>query len=449
MEMIGSRFRWITYLLLLLVCSATARAGEKKVLVYHLQEEIMPGSARILARVFEEANKLKASHVLIRMNTYGGELMAADSMRSTLLRSPIPVIVLVENNAASAGALISMAANKIYMLPGSSIGAATVVNENAEALPDKYQSYMRSMMRSTAETRGRNPRIAEAMVDGRVVVEGLNDSGRVVTLTASEAVQWKISDGTVKSQAEVLQLENLSDATLINYEVSWIDNFISWLMHPAVSGVLILLMLGGLYYELQQPGIGFPLLIAITGAVLYFAPMYLEGLAANWEILVVLIGIGLLLAEIFVVPGFGIAGIAGIALLVFGLLVSMLPNDGFDFGLVTPISIYSSVAVIVLSMSGVLLLFLATSKMMASSPFVKRFTLVGQMNASEGYSTAVYAERTIGTTGTAVSDLRPSGKIEIDGVVYTASAETGYIVAGTKVIVTGNRPNITVKQDYD
>jgi membrane-bound serine protease (ClpP class) len=332
------------------------------------------------------------------------------------------------------------------MLPGSSIGAATVVNENAEALPDKYQSYMRSMMRSTAETRGRNPRIAEAMVDGRVVVEGLNDSGRVVTLTASEAVQWKISDGTVKSQAEILQLENLSDATIINYEVSWIDNFISWLMHPAVSGVLILLMLGGLYYELQHPGIGLPLLIAITAAVLYFAPMYLEGLAANWEILVVLIGIGLLLAEIFVIPGFGIAGIAGIALLVFGLLVSMLPNDGFDFGLVTPISIYSSVAVIVLSMSGVLLLFLATSKMMASSPFVKRFTLVGQMNASEGYSTAVYSETTIGTTGTAVSDLRPSGKIEIGGVVYTASAETGYIVAGTSVVVTGNRPNIVVKE---
>lgn len=439
-------FSVITLLAALFVYCIPVQAKEQpKVLEIRLQEEIMPGTARVLSKAFEEAGKRKATHILIRMNTYGGELLSADSMRSTLLRSQVPVIVLVENNAASAGALIAMASNRIYMLPGSSIGAATVVNQNAEVLPDKYQSYMRSMMRSTAETRGRDPRIAEAMVDGRVVVEGLNDSGRVVTLTATEAVKWKVCEAVVISVEDVLKAEHLENAQLVKFTPSFIDKFISWLMQPAVSGILILLMLGGLYYEFQHPGIGLPLIIAIAAAILYFAPMYLEGLAQNWEILLVIAGIGLLLAEIFVIPGFGIAGISGIILLITGLLMSMLPNKGFDFGYVTSYSIYSSVAIILLSMSGVLILFLLTSKMVASGPFARKFSLQTEMPASAGYSTAIYSDDKIGAQGKAVTDLRPSGKVDIDGVIYPAVAESGYIKAGDAVTVINNRPGLVVR----
>lgn len=442
---IRMRFQIITWLLFIFVFQSVAQTDAKKGLVYQLQDEISPGSARILTKVFEESERIKADFLVIRMNTYGGELISADSMRSLVLRSRIPVFVLVENNAASAGALISLAANKIYMLPGSSIGAATVVNERAEALPDKYQSYMRSMMRSTAETRGRNPHIAEAMVDGRIVVTGLNDSGRVVTLTANEAVKWKISEAVVNSLPEMLTKENLQNAKLVTYKISALDRFIGWVIHPAISGVLILLMLGGLYYEMQHPGIGLPLLIAIVAAILYFAPMYLEGLAENWEILLSIAGIGLILAEIFIIPGFGITGISGIALMVAGLVVSMLPNKGFDFQYVTTISIYTAVAIILISMSGVLLLFILTSKLMLSSPFVKRFSLQTEMSAAAGYTTAIASGNEPGVEGIAVSDFRPSGKVEIDGIIYSATSEGDFISAGTRVVIVRNRPGITVK----
>ena len=429
----------------LFVCSFPVCAKTPQVLVFRLQEEISPGAARITGKVFDEAEAMNAKAVLIRMNTYGGLLEAADSIRTRILRSRIPVIVLVENNAASAGALIALAAHKIYMLPGSSIGAATVVNESAEAAPDKYQSYMRSMMRSTAEMRGRNPRIAEAMVDGRVIVPGINDSGQVITLTAKEALEAQICNGVVESEAVMLITENIKAEELVNYEVGFIDKLIGKLMHPAISGVLILLMLGGLYYELQHPGIGFPLLIAVTAALLYFAPMYLEGLAENWEILLVFIGVGLIIAELFFIPGFGVAGISGIILLITGLTVSMLPNKGFDFTFVPAVTAFQSIAVILMSMTGVLILFVLTSRVMASSPFFKKFTLSTEMSSAEGYTTAVISPTDPGVKGKAVTDLRPSGKIEIDGVIYIASAESGYIEAGSLVEVVGNRPGLLVK----
>ncbi|MBP6513452.1 MAG: S49 family peptidase, partial [Bacteroidia bacterium] len=265
----------------------------KQSIVYQIdiKEEISPGIARQVSKALTEAKAQQADLVMVRMNTYGGLLDAADSIRTLFLNSKIPVIVFIDNNAASAGALISIACEKIYMRKGASIGAATVVTEKAEALPDKYQSYMRSMMRSTAEARGRDPRIAEAMVDPRIAIEGVNDSGKVLTLTSTEALKLNYCNGIAESEQEALALAGITNYKTILYTPTLVDRMIGWLMHPAISGVLILLMLGGLYFELQQPGIGFPLIIAVLAAVMYFAPLYLDGLAANWEILLSVIGI--------------------------------------------------------------------------------------------------------------------------------------------------------------
>lgn len=154
-----------------------------------------------MGAALNEAQMLKADLVILQMNTYGGLLDAADSTRTRLLNFPIPVISFIDNNAASAGALISIACNRIYMRSGSSIGAATVVDQSAQALPDKYQSYMRSMMRSTAEKRGRDPKIAEAMT--RTYIPGVNDSGKVLTFTTSEAIKNGYCEGQAENIAEV------------------------------------------------------------------------------------------------------------------------------------------------------------------------------------------------------------------------------------------------------
>lgn len=436
------KLKFMRLTLLLLACipgdalPGTASAPNRETLIYQfdIKEEISPGAARNVSRAMQAAREKKADLVLIHMNTYGGLLDAADSIRTLLLNSKVPVLVFIDNNAASAGALIAIACTGIYMRRGASIGAATVVTQNAEALPDKYQSYMRSMMRSTAEARGRDPRIAEAMVDPRIAITGVNDSGKVLTLTAAEALQLRYCNGIAENEQDVLRQAGLTNYRILRYEATWLDRLIGWLLHPAVSGVLILLMLGGLYYELQQPGIGLPLLVALTAALLYFAPLYLEGLAAHWEVLVALAGFILIALEIFVIPGFGIAGITGGVLLTYGLLTSMLRNDGLDYSGVSGQAFVEALAVVLTGMAGGLALFLVAGKIFTESPVLRKMVLTTSLDTNAGYSTAITLP-TPGTRGVTTTLLRPTGKVRIDGKVYTASTESGFLDPGNDVEV--------------
>ena len=422
---------------ILFCCNSFASDSTKVVFQFDIQTEILPGTARFASNAIDKAIAAKADYILIHMNTYGGMLDAADSIRTKLLNCTIPSIVFIDNNAASAGALISIACNKIYMRSGASIGAATVVNEKAEALPDKYQSYMRSMMRATAEKRGRNPRIAEAMVDPRTFIPGVNDSGRVLTFTTSEALKNKYCDGQAESMAEVLKAENLQESKIIIYAPSFIERIIGFLMNPAVSGVLILIILGGIYFELQTPGIGVPLFAAIAAAILYFAPLYLQGLAENWEIILVVAGFILLAVELLVIPGFGVTGIAGIACIVMGFTFSLVPNEGFDFTFSSRTRILSSLTIVLTSMFLSLIVFFIFGKQLMKTNRFNKLVLQDAMHASKGFvSFDIQNEIRIGNTAIAYSDLRPSGKIIIEGKVFNANAETGFIEKNSEVKIT-------------
>ncbi|MDR2810005.1 MAG: ATP-dependent Clp protease proteolytic subunit, partial [Tannerellaceae bacterium] len=248
-------YYWLVGLWLLLIpCYSHA---EKEHLIYKIdiKREIDNTTQLYLSRGLAEAYSQNASGILIHLNTYGGQVDMADSMRTAILYSRIPVYVFIDNNAASAGALISIAAKKIYMRKGANIGAATVVNQMGEAMPDKYQSYLRSMMRSTAEAHGkdtliqgrdtvvkwiRDPSIAEAMVDERIVIPNLIDSAKVLTLTAEEAIRWGYCDGIAESVDEVItQHIGYSDYELKSYSPSWVDNLKGFLMSPAIQSILI------------------------------------------------------------------------------------------------------------------------------------------------------------------------------------------------------------------
>lgn len=408
-------------------------------LVYKIdvREEIGPGMARKMSAALDIAESKKADLVIIHLNTYGGMLDAADTIRTRLLNLPIPVVAFIDNNAASAGALISIACNRIYMRSGASIGAATVVNQNAEALPDKYQSYMRSIMRSTAEKRGRDPRIAEAMVDPRTYIPGVNDSGKVLTFTTSEAIKNGYCEGEAESIIDVIAKEKISGYKMETYVPTLIEKIISILINPAFSGILLLLMLGGIYFELQAPGIGFPLLVAGIAAVLYFAPLYLEGLAANWEILMAVAGFVLLAVEILILPGFGIAGIGGIVLLVTAFTFSMIGNDGLNFDGIPKEEIVRSLSIVVISMfSAIVASYFLGKKLITTNRFGK-MVLQGGMQASAGY---VSSDQTlaplVGKSGVTQSFLRPSGKVLINGQSYSANAESGYIESGKEIVIT-------------
>lgn len=401
--------------------------SQKMVYRFYISEEINASMARKVSQAINEAILLKSDLILIHMNTYGGLLDAADSIRTRLLNCPIPVIVFIDNNAASAGALIAIACNKIYMRAGSSIGAATVVDQTAQALPDKYQSYMRAMMRSTAEARGRDPHIAEAMVDPTSYIKGISDSGKVLTFTTSEAIKHGYCNGMAENWREILTAENINDYQSKLYNPTWLEILIGYLIHPAISGILIMVMLGGLYFELQHPGIGFPLFAGVLAAILYFAPLYAEGLAANWEIFLFVIGLVLIALELFVIPGFGIAGILGIILMILGLSASMVNNNGFDFSGIVLKDLLGSVAIVVLSMAGSVIVFFTLGRGLMHSKSFNKMVLQDVLATGSESMAMIYDDSIIGKQAVASTVLRPSGKITYLNEVINATAENGFI----------------------
>ncbi|MBL6943995.1 MAG: S49 family peptidase, partial [Bacteroidales bacterium] len=207
-----------------------------KVYRFNIDEMIAPPVWRTTKLAIENAQKYNADLILIHMNTYGGMLDAADSIRTKILDSQIPVYVFIDKNAASAGALISIACDSIYMAPGASIGAATVVDQEGKVLPDKYQSYMRSMMRSTAEAKGRDPEIAQAMVDPKIYIAGISDTGQVLTFTVSEAIENNFCRAEVKDMDELMQHAGYKNYEFIEHKITATDKVIGWLINPMVSG---------------------------------------------------------------------------------------------------------------------------------------------------------------------------------------------------------------------
>lgn len=417
---------------------------------FDIQEVIAPPVWHKTQKAFEEAEALNAELILIQMNTYGGMVDVADSIRTKILNSKIPVYVFINNNAASAGALISIACDSIYMVPGSNIGAATVVNQTGEVMPDKYQSYMRSMMRSTAEANGRDPQIAQAMVDPRISIPGVIDSTMVLTFTPSEAIANGFCEAELKSISDLLHRLHIENYQIEKQELTFIDRIIRFLINPMVSGLLIMLIVGGIYFELQSPGIGFPLAAAFFGAVLYFAPHYIEGLAEHWEIVVFIVGLILLALEIFVIPGFGVSGILGILFIVASLALAMVRNIGFDFELpdITQL-IYSLLYVSVASLGGLAIAYYTTNKLFGTTRFGELSLMTVQKN-EEGYSIKESSyTKMVGSKGIAQTILRPSGKVKIENSFYDAVAKIGYIEKGEKIKVVAyeNAQLIVMKLD--
>ncbi|MDO9153981.1 MAG: NfeD family protein [Paludibacter sp.] len=439
-------------LVLITMVFLPVQSAEKVLYKIDLKKEIGSTTWLYIKNGFKEADHLKSDAILIHMNTYGGEVLYADSIRTKILNSKIPVYVFIDNNAASAGALIAISCKKIYMRPGASIGAATVVDMEGKKLPDKYQSYMRATMRATAEAHGkdtivngkdtvfrwkRDPAIAEAMVDDRTAIPNLIDSGKTLTFTAQEAVKHHYCEGIAENINEVVEKHLKIDQYKIeSFKPTAWDNIKGFLMSTIFQSVLIMLIIGGIYFELQSPGIGFPLAVAVLSGILYFAPLYIDGLAANWEILLFIIGIILIGLEIFVVPGFGITGISGIVLVVAGLTLSLLNNIDFDFQPVEQKGVSKALLTVIggVSMGFGLIIFIS-SKIGAKGIF-RKVALEKTLDNQSGYlGVPVEYKKIVGKMGVASTVLRPSGKILIEGKNYDAVSEDGFIEKGTEVAV--------------
>lgn len=443
----------LLFFFLCFVCQLHITANDNTPLIYkiNIKQEIGSASWHHLQNGLYQAQQKKADYILLEMNTYGGTVLDADSMRTAILNSSIPVHVFINNNAASAGALIAIACDKIYMRNSANIGAATVVDMTGEKAPDKYQSYMRSLIRSTAESHGkdtmvqqngdtiykwkRDPMIAEAMVDERVVIPILSDTTKVLTLTASEAIEVGYCDGIAENIQEIaVKYMGLDNYKIETYNPTTFDKIKDFLTHGLVQSILIMVIFGGIYIELKTPGIGLPAAVAITAGILYFTPLYMDGYAQNWEILIFVAGLILIAFEIFVIPGFGVAGISGISLVVIGLFLSLVGNVNFSFEGVSPDYMVNSLLTVVLgiTLSFVMIVFLL-SRIGKENSILRNVAL---NTDQEGFSSVPEEQRLlIGKIGIAATILRPAGKVIIDREYYDAVALQGFIDKGKAVKV--------------
>jgi membrane-bound serine protease (ClpP class) len=206
---------FIYCLVTLLPTLSFSQSEKKKVMVMNIKAEIDPRMNRYVKLALEHAETTKADIIIIDMDTFGGALDDAKAIVDMLMDEKRPLWVFVNSDAASAGALISIACDSIYMAPGATIGAATVVDGSGGAAPDKYQSYMRSIMRSTAEENGRDPRIAEGMVDENVVIDSLKQAGKVITFTTSEAIENGYCEAKVETIEEILSRNRKNNCLLL------------------------------------------------------------------------------------------------------------------------------------------------------------------------------------------------------------------------------------------
>lgn len=426
-----------------LMANTQTHRDSSLIYVIDLKQDIDRSAMRKINMGIQQAVARQADFLIIDMNTYGGAVDAADSIRTALLQCPIPTISFINVQAASAGALISIACDSIYMRSGSSFGAATVVDQSGQVMPDKYQSFMRGMMRSTAEAHGKKwiageegPQ--EVWHRDPLIAQQMTDTANVLTFTPEEAQKARYCEGMAESLEEVADRLCGEGYVLQKQELSWLHQLLLLLMSPLLQSLFLMMIIGGIYFEMQSPGIGFPLAIAIVGGLLYFAPLYLEGLAMHWEIALFIVGLVLLLIELFAIPGFGVFGILGLGLMFVSLVFSMVDNDVLYFeGTLNLQPVLKPILIVCGSSLAVLVVAIWGAGRFYEMRLFNKVALKTNLDESEGFVGVEKQPlaRLVGQEALVISDLRPSGKVELDGKRYNAVLEYGSARKGDYVYV--------------
>ncbi len=411
----------------------------QKVVVLSLEDEIDARAWQHTRRACDKAIEDNAALLVVKMNTYGGALDAADSIRTALLRLPVPTAAYIDHNAASAGALIALACDTVYMTPGSSIGAATVVDGQGQPMPDKYQAYMSSIMRSTAQHHGKwiapGDSVAKWRRDPAIAASMVNPE-KVTAFSTSEAYEAGFSDGTVSSMDEMLAQLDMPDVEVDHFQPTLTDDIIGFLSNAGIRAILVMLILGGIYMEMHTPGLGFAAAVAVVATCLYFLPIFISGTLAPWIVIVLIAGIVLVNLEIFVIPGFGVCGITGILCILVALCAAITPS----FTISPDDSIISNVGRPLLTVGSGLLAAIALVAWLSSSrgpKFFRRHSeLMLTQDVKKGYiGVDMGPARLVGSEAVTMTDLRPAGKIIIEDKVFDAVSTGEFIEADRRVRV--------------
>ncbi len=424
-------------LALLLVASLCLVGGGSEVWVLDIPGEIDRGTVSYVREGLAQANATGAAAVILELSTPGGYLDAASQTRNAIMDVALLTVAYVNREAYSAGALLAIACERIYFAPGGVMGAATPVyfeEGRMQEAPEKVISAVRKLFRATAEARGRAPEVAEAMVDRDVEITGLIEQGKLLTLTAREAMERGYSDGEAENLAELLALEGFSEAGVVRFDPRWIDTMTSVLTTPWVSALLITLGVLGLIAEMLIPGFGVAGIAGIACLALFFWAHAIVGLA-GWESIVFFIGgMVAILLEIFVFTAsdFGVAGLLGLILVGLGFYTAMVGPFTQPGEVLRAVGAVSGGLVVALVGAVLLLTLLPRSRLRLGGVFLSS-TITGR--AFDQLKRRAPASPWVGRQGVAATDLHPVGMADFEGERVDVVCEEGFIPKGAPLVV--------------
>ena len=433
-----------TFFLFIMGLFSFIMAGNQSVYHVPIQGTIDMGLPYYLQRVIDQAESEEAAAIIFDIDTFGGRVDAATQMKDIILDTKVPTVAFINKRAISAGALISLSCDSIFMTAGASIGAATAVDLQGEKASEKVISYMREEMASTAEANNRSRDVACAMVDEELSisfivnsqgdtltskeVEGFSE-GKLITLSTNLALLLGIADEELNNIDDILSHMNLVDVEKVEIKESWSEMLVRFLTNPTVAPLFMSLGMLGLFFEIKSPGFGVPGILGLTCMALFFGSHLLVGLADITEFIILFSGILLILLEILIIPGFGVAGISGIVLCFyafFKMLIGVYPSPT-DYQ-----TAYMGLSLGILSaVIAAIILF----KTLPHTALYKRLIPFTPQKSEEGFTISRGYESLIGEKGKTTTDLRPSGKVEIEGKTYQAFSYGDYIDKDEEILV--------------
>lgn len=397
---------------------------DNRVWVLPIEGEITTATAQFVRSKVQQANSEQPLALVFYIDTPGGQIIAAERIVNTILNDTQVPTVAVVANAISAGAIIAMSAEQLAMLPGGSIGAATAINAfTGQNAGEKVNSYWRSQFRAVAEARGRNADVAEGMVSERIEIPGLSTAEELITLSADRAVEFDIADIKASSLSDALEQLGYGGAETRRLEPNVAERLASYLANPLIAALLLVVGIGGIIFEALTPGFGFPGAIGVIALVLLASGLFLATPATTLDFLLMGAGLILLLVELFVIPGFGVAGVLGLATIVVAI-VRIFPNEG-QWAYVLGYTTLFSVALVI-----------AFFFVLPRSRLTRLFALTTRLETpNTNQELPKDSPLLLGRRGTAATDLRPAGIASIGSERVDVVTEGDFIVSGSTIEV--------------
>jgi membrane-bound serine protease (ClpP class) len=387
------------------------------------------GLAPYVARSLAEAAEARAAAVYLNIDTPGGRVDAAERISDAIRGATIPVYSFVNPRAFSAGALIAISADSVFMRPGAVLGAATPVDGQGTRASEKMVSAMRAEFRAVAEQRGLDPKVAEAMVDERVEVPGLKREGELLTLTTAEALRAGYARGEVADEAALLEAVGLGGATVVQTSPNWAEVVVRFITNPLVAPLLLSLGVLGLMVEIKTGAFGLGGLLSLASLGLFFGSSFVLGLAGWEEILLLGLGMIAIAVEVLVLPGFGVAGILGITAVAAAFVLAMMGGSPSGADILQALAVLGAAIVITVAVA------VAWLRHLPNSGRFGGLFLRGGMDRAEGFISAAPREDLVGRDGVALTDLRPAGTARIGSERLDVVTEGEYVAQGSPVRV--------------